>query len=124
MNDVREIAPITPVIAVSLVLRSSRLQLRHRDKSPQRETAITESLYFTPIGPEFCTVVYGTALVRSGSEGRATPPRAEFRENRRSDASGVTPQEGSRRRDKRSRVIGKTPDLSFNLLGLISFVLG
>jgi hypothetical protein len=57
------------------------------------DTALTESWVFTPIGPEVCTEVRGTALVRSASENpRPTPPRAEFRENRRSDASDVPPR--------------------------------
>jgi len=45
------------------------------------DTAVTESWYFTPLGPAVCTGVEGTALVRGASSStQPAPPRAEFRE--------------------------------------------
>jgi hypothetical protein len=81
------------IIPVNLNDRAERAYEQALEKAHAtslKDTAITESLYFTPIGPEFCTTVHGTALVRSGSEAGAAP-RAELRENRRSDTSGVPP---------------------------------
>src|ERR1043166_9680010 len=51
------------------------------------DTALTESWYFTPVGPAVCTSVGGTALVRSTTiDIPRAAPQAEFRENHRSDA--------------------------------------
>jgi len=56
------------------------------------DTALTETWYFTPVGPAICTSVDGVALVRSTTVDVPRPavPRAELRENRRSDVDGHT----------------------------------
>ena len=56
-----------------------------------KDTSITESWYPGLFGPQICTTVHGIALLRSPS-GDATSPHAEFRENRRSEASDVPSQ--------------------------------
>jgi hypothetical protein len=74
---------IVPVSVNDRVERAYAQALAGAGATSLTDTSITESWYFTPIGPEVCTKVEGLAITRSGESPVAPAPQGELRKNSR-----------------------------------------
>lgn len=74
---------VIPVSVNDRVERAYLYALEKAHATSLTDSSLTEHWYFTPLGPELCTKVEGTAITRSATAATVpTQPTAEFREKK------------------------------------------